>query len=147
MRTSSWWCATLLAAGAAASCPGGYSSRPVISPSPHTPRLAVPSPPARSKFCTVKTHGNGSDDSAYILSAFHSCNNGGHVLFSANTTYTVGTAMDWTFLQSIDIGEFLCLVLCCVVPNPTPSPGPPRVSRAGSWCPAVRWGHGIVRAA
>lgn len=82
-----------------------YSARPQIIPSPEQPRVAVPDPPERTKFCEVKTHGNGSDDSAYILSAFNECNNGGHVLFSENTTYTIGTAMDWTFLEHIDIGE------------------------------------------
>lgn len=93
--------AALLASGADAAT---YSPRPVIKPSPKQPRLAVPDPPARTKFCTVKTYGNGSDDSEFILSAFHECNDGGHVLFSKNETYTVGTAMDWTFLKSIDIG-------------------------------------------
>lgn len=98
MRTSSL-CAALLASVASA-------SRPTIVASPKQPRLPVPTPAERTKDCTVKTHGNGTDDSAYILAAFHECNNGGHVLFSANTTYTVGTAMDWTFLKSIDIGEW-----------------------------------------
>lgn len=97
-------CAALLGSAAVATA-SEYSARPQINPSPKQPRLAVPDPPERTKFCTVKTHGNGSDDSAYILSAFHECNNGGHVLFSENTTYTIGTAMDWTFLEHIDIGE------------------------------------------
>lgn len=103
---------TLLSAGAlllsstAAAKNSPYSTRPEIVPSPKQPRVAVPSPPARTKFCTVKSHGNGSDDSAFVLSAFHQCNNGGHVLFAANTTYTVGTAMDWTFLRHIDIGKW-----------------------------------------
>lgn len=100
--------ASLLASTAAASAShhsSPYSKRPEVVPSPKQPRLAVPSPAERTKFCTVKTHGNGSDDSAFVLSAFHECNNGGHVLFAANTTYTVGTAMDWTFLKHIDIGE------------------------------------------
>lgn len=96
--------AALLGSAAAISA-SKYSTRPQINPSPQQPRLAVPDPPERTKFCTVKSHGNGTDDSAYILSAFHECNNGGHVLFSENTTYTVGTAMDWTFLEHIDIGE------------------------------------------
>lgn len=29
------------------------------------------------------------------------------MLFAANTTYTIGTAMDWTFLRHIDIGKWL----------------------------------------
>ncbi|KAJ4397350.1 Exopolygalacturonase X-1 [Gnomoniopsis smithogilvyi] len=79
------------------------SPRPAIVPSPYQPRVPVPTPAERTKLCTVKTHGNGSDDSAYILSAFHECNNGGKILFPQNTTYTVGTAMDWTFLRHVDI--------------------------------------------
>lgn len=86
-----------------------YRSRPHVSPSPFDPRLPVPSPPERTKICYVKSYGNGTDDSSYILSAFHECNNGGHVVFNKNTTYTIGTAMDWTFLNSIDIGENLAL--------------------------------------
>lgn len=115
MRYSSSLCAgALLLAGsaaAAAASSSSYSPRPHVVPSPKQPRLAVPSPAPRTKFCTVKTHGNGSDDSAFILSAFHECNNGGHVLFAGNTTYTVGTAMDWTFLRHIDIGELDCFSL------------------------------------
>ncbi|KUI55797.1 Exopolygalacturonase X [Cytospora mali] len=79
------------------------SSRPEVIASPFQPRLGVPSPPERTKTCYVKTNGNGTDDSDNILSAFNECNNGGHVIFDKNTTYTIGTYMDWTFLKSIDI--------------------------------------------
>lgn len=96
-------CAALLASVAGAAAAG--SSRPAIVPSPKQPRVPVPNPAARTKLCTVKTHGNGSDDSAYILSAFHKCNDGGKILFPKNTTYTIGTAMDWTFLKHVDIGK------------------------------------------
>lgn len=78
--------------------------RPSVSAHPHKPFKAFPTFPQRTKTCTVKSLGSGKDDSSNILSAFHSCNNGGHVIFSPNTTYTIGTAMDWTFLNSIDIG-------------------------------------------
>lgn len=88
-----------------ASVAGVVAARPQIVPSPAQPRLSVPNPPVRTKQCVVKTNGDGSDDSEYILSAFNDCNNGGHVVFSENATYTIGTAMDWTFLKSIDIGE------------------------------------------
>ena len=44
-----------------------------------------------------------TDDSPYILSALHACNNGGHVVFDASTKYIIGTALDMTFLQHIDI--------------------------------------------
>ncbi|KAH8893117.1 exopolygalacturonase [Thozetella sp. PMI_491] len=78
---------------------------------PYSPRVPFPSPPKREKVCVVPTHGDGvTDDSEYILSTFHACNNGGHVVFSRGQTYTIGTAMDWTFLKHIDIdiqGEIL----------------------------------------
>lgn len=94
----------LLASGAAAA--GVSASRPAIKASPYQPRVPIPTPPERTKLCTVTSIGHGSDDSASILSALQECNNGGRVLFSQNTTYTIGTAMDWTFLKSIDIGEW-----------------------------------------
>lgn len=98
------------AAGAAANnlC---LSRRPQINPSPYEPRLPIPNPPMRHKFCVVNTHGDGvTDDSDYILSAFHECNDGGHVLFARDSTYMIGTAMDWTFLRHIDIGTTSCLL-------------------------------------
>lgn len=107
MKTTTLAAGFLAAASTAlAGAPSHFSSRPHVKPAPKHPQKPFPSPAARTKYCTVKTHGNGTDDSAYILSAFHQCNNGGHVLFAGNTTYTIGTAMDWTFLKHIDIGEF-----------------------------------------
>lgn len=83
------------------------STRPEIVYSPATPSLAPPEPKERCKTCFVETHGDGvTDDSEYILDAFHDCNNGGHVVFRENETYIIGTAMDWTFLSSIDIGKW-----------------------------------------
>ncbi|OAA55264.1 exopolygalacturonase [Niveomyces insectorum RCEF 264] len=80
------------------------SPRPRIVPSPKQPRVPIPSPPARSQVCYVETHDDGvTDDSAYILYALHTCNDGGHVVFSEGRTFVVGTAMDWTFLKHIDI--------------------------------------------
>lgn len=109
---------TALLASVAQVAAVAYGSRPDVTPSPFNPRLPVPSPPERTKICDVKTHGNGTDDSSYILSAFHECNNGGHVVFNKNSTYTIGTAMDWTFLQSIDIGEYLVLIHNPPLPSP-----------------------------
>ncbi|PQE29919.1 Exopolygalacturonase X protein [Rutstroemia sp. NJR-2017a WRK4] len=86
------------------------SPRPKISCHPKKPSKPIPSPPPRSKTCYVQSHGNGSDDSPYIMSALHSCNNGGHVVFSEGVTYSVGTALDLTFLKHIDLdiqGEIL----------------------------------------
>ncbi|ROV94827.1 hypothetical protein VPNG_09313 [Cytospora leucostoma] len=91
-------CMALLASAA-----GVAASRPEVVLSPYQPRLPVPTFAERNRTCTVETYGNGTDDSDHILSAFHSCNNGGHVVFSKDTTYTIGTALNWTWLQSIDI--------------------------------------------
>ncbi|CAK7234273.1 Exopolygalacturonase [Sporothrix bragantina] len=80
------------------------SPRPVLSASPEHPRLPIPYPPPRNRVCYVQTHGDGvTDDSPYILEAFHACNKGGHVVFREGVTYLVGTAMDWTFLDNIDL--------------------------------------------
>jgi galacturan 1,4-alpha-galacturonidase len=66
--------------------------------------ILVPVSPARKKTCTVKNSGNGKDDSKNVLSAIKDCNNGGHVVFSKGKTYTIGTALDLTFLKHIDLG-------------------------------------------
>ncbi|KAK9774360.1 putative Exopolygalacturonase X [Seiridium cardinale] len=80
------------------------SARPEIIYSPVSPSTAPPSPPQRCKTCFIDTHGDGvTDDSDYILEAFNDCNNGGHAVFREGETYIIGTAMDWTFLSSIDI--------------------------------------------
>ncbi|KAK3329175.1 exopolygalacturonase [Apodospora peruviana] len=85
----------------------GYklSSRPVLRPMPYNSRMPFPNPPARdSKVCVVNTHGDGvTDDSFSILFALWDCNDGGHVLFPRGETYTIGTALDLTFLKHIDI--------------------------------------------
>jgi len=54
----------------------------------------------------VKSHNDCvTDDSTYILDALHDCNNGGHVVFKEGLKYTIGTALDLTFLKHIDIGK------------------------------------------
>lgn len=81
------------------------STRPTISCKPKTPTKPLPSHPPRTKTCTVASHNDGTkDDSSYILSALHSCNNGGHVVFKSGLKYLIGTALDLTFLKHIDIG-------------------------------------------
>jgi galacturan 1,4-alpha-galacturonidase len=86
------------------------SARPDIVYSPETP-ITAPSPSQRNSTCYVESHGDDeTDDSDYILAALNKCNNGGRVIFRENDTYIIGTAMDWTFLQSIDIGELDHLV-------------------------------------
>ncbi|KAF7966000.1 hypothetical protein HWV62_40503 [Athelia sp. TMB] len=62
----------------------------------------MPKSITRTKTCVVPAFGNGTDDSAAILKAFHTCNSGGSVVLSANKTYTIGTALDLTFLRHVD---------------------------------------------
>lgn len=84
--------------------PDHTSSRPSINCHPKTPHKPPPSPPGRTKTCFVKSHNDSiSDDSTYILDALHDCNNGGHVVFKEGIKYTIGTALDLTFLKHIDI--------------------------------------------
>ncbi len=101
-------CAATATATAATAYPGAVSQRPQIHASPKSPRLPIPSPPPRNRTCFVQSHSDGiTDDSSYIMSAFHECNDGGHVVFGQGQTYIIGTAMDWTFLLHIDIGVHL----------------------------------------
>ncbi|KAF9690522.1 hypothetical protein EKO04_011540 [Ascochyta lentis] len=79
------------------------SKRPDHAIAPYHPGKAFPASPARTKTCTVKANGNGNDDSKNILSAIKSCNNGGHVVFPKGKNYTIGTALDLTFLKHIDL--------------------------------------------
>ena len=86
-------CSVLAAAG----------QRPHVVIAPQHPYLPIPSSPPRSRVCSVKSNGDGSDDSPNILKAIHSCNNGGHVVFSDSNKYIIGTALNLTFLQHIDL--------------------------------------------
>ncbi|KUL87824.1 hypothetical protein ZTR_03139 [Talaromyces verruculosus] len=61
----------------------------------------LPETAKRNKVCSVKTHGNGQDDSEYILAALRACNNGGKVVFDKD--YTIGTALDIQWLKHIDL--------------------------------------------
>lgn len=85
--------------------PQHQTPRPPITCHPKHPHKPPHIPPPRHKTCYVRTNGNGSDDSKYILDALHDCNNGGHVVFKQGYNYTIGTALDLTFLKHIDIGE------------------------------------------
>ena len=71
---------------------------------PHHPFRPLPVSQARTRTCHVSSHGNGKDDSKNILKALHKCNNGGKVVFDEDKTYTVGTALDMTFLKHVDLG-------------------------------------------
>lgn len=63
------------------------------------------SPPHhRSKTCHVESHCDGSDDSEFIMHALRKCNHGGKVVFHEDKEYTIGSALDMTFLKHVDIG-------------------------------------------
>lgn len=84
--------------------PHHTSPRPDVKYHPKTPRRSPPYHSQRTNLtCYVQSHGNGTDDSSYILSAVNTCNNGGHVVFTQGTKYTIGTALNLTFLEHIDI--------------------------------------------
>ena len=60
--------------------------------------------PDRTRTCYVQTHNDFvTDDSEYIVQALRDCNNGGHVVFPANSSYFIATALDLTFLNKVDI--------------------------------------------
>ncbi|KAI1843668.1 hypothetical protein JX266_010114 [Neoarthrinium moseri] len=73
--------------------------RPDIEAYPFNAGRALPESPVRTKNCTVAA--SGGDDAAAILQALHDCNNGGTVILDAE--YTIGTVLDLTFLNSVDI--------------------------------------------
>lgn len=80
--------------------------RPSISFEPKKPYEPMPKSPARNRNCYVKSHNDmKTDDSPYILDAINKCNPGGHVIFSQGTTYVIGTALDLTNLNHVDIGR------------------------------------------
>jgi hypothetical protein len=81
------------------------SKRPNHPVAPHHPGKTFPASPARTKTCIVQACGNGTDDSANILKAIKQCNNGGHVVFPKDQKFTIGTALDLTFLNHIDLGR------------------------------------------
>lgn len=130
-------CLAALAAAAGVTANPCLSGRPHIHPSPHEPRLPIPNPPMRHKFCVVKTHGV-TDDSDYIMAAFHECNDGGHVLFPRESNYLIGTAMDWTFLKHIDIGTTSCLVGISAQPGFAWTDWRKQISRATSCSATTR---------
>jgi galacturan 1,4-alpha-galacturonidase len=81
------------------------SKRPNHAVGPHHLSKPLPVSPDRTKTCIVQAHGNGTDDSANILESIKDCNNGGHVVFPKDQKFTIGTALDLTFLNHIDLGK------------------------------------------
>jgi galacturan 1,4-alpha-galacturonidase len=70
---------------------------------PHKPFHPLPNTQERHRTCHVPSNDDGTDDSANILSTLKKCNNGGKIIFDADKTYTVGKAMDMTFLKHVDL--------------------------------------------
>ncbi|KAE8146771.1 putative exopolygalacturonase X [Aspergillus avenaceus] len=70
---------------------------------PQPPFRPLPSSLPRNRTCHVTSAGDGTDDSPAILSALKECNNGGKVVFDEDTDYTIGTALDMTFLRHVDL--------------------------------------------
>ncbi|KAK8005521.1 extracellular exo-polygalacturonase [Apiospora arundinis] len=104
MKATILWRVSLAAAIGLVTAADHLSPRPCLSFSPKAPYHAVVEPPQRNKTCFIEGHDDGvTDDSSSILDAFHQCNNGGHAVFRQNQTYVIGTAMDWSFLNHIDI--------------------------------------------
>ena len=59
--------------------------------------------PKRGKKCVVKASGDPKgDDAPAILDAFKECKSNGHIVFQ-NTTYYVGTVMNTTGLQGVNV--------------------------------------------
>ncbi|KAK5092012.1 hypothetical protein LTR70_006103 [Exophiala xenobiotica] len=101
MRTSN--CLLWLAASLCFDLATASPVKPTVDPS-NRPSCVPAESPARNKICYVDSHNDQlTDDSNYILSALHECNNGGHVVFPANQSYLIGTALDLTFLQHVDL--------------------------------------------
>lgn len=95
------------AALAAPSTEGKLSVSRNHAVSPKHPFRPLPDTKHRTKVCYVDSHGDGTDDSKYILEAIKKCNNGGRVVFDKN--YTIGTALDLQFLKHIDLGKLMRL--------------------------------------
>ncbi|KAL4960061.1 putative extracellular exo-polygalacturonase [Aspergillus stella-maris] len=70
---------------------------------PKKPFKPLPTSFPRKKICHVDSYGDGSDDSEFILSALKECNIGGKVVFDEDVEYTIGTALDLTFLKHVDL--------------------------------------------
>ena len=99
------WVLVLAALSQAATLYSHSNGRPSYEIAPKHPYRPLPKSPARTRTCVVKSHNDSvTDDSQYFLNALHECNNGGHVLLPTDSKYVIGTALNLTFLNHIDIG-------------------------------------------
>jgi galacturan 1,4-alpha-galacturonidase len=76
------------------------SPRPQIETSPKHQALAHAKSTPRWKTCVVES--GAVDDAPAILRAAKLCNYGGVVVFPKGKKYTIGTALDLTFLKHVD---------------------------------------------
>ncbi|KNG87456.1 putative extracellular exo-polygalacturonase [Aspergillus nomiae NRRL 13137] len=81
----------------------GFSLSRTDAVGPKPPFRPLPASSPRNKTCHVHSNGDGTDDAPYILSALKQCNNGGKVVFDEDKEYTIGTALDMTFLKHVDL--------------------------------------------
>ncbi|GAB1204637.1 hypothetical protein APSETT445_003299 [Aspergillus pseudonomiae] len=81
----------------------GFSLSRTDAVGPKPPFRPLPASSPRHKTCHVHSNGDGTDDAPYILSALKQCNNGGKVVFDEDKEYTIGTALDMTFLKHVDL--------------------------------------------
>ncbi|KAF9887955.1 hypothetical protein FE257_009477 [Aspergillus nanangensis] len=70
---------------------------------PKHPFHPLPPSPPRKRTCHVPSNGDGTDDAHHVLSTLRKCNNGGKIVFDEDKEYTIGTAMDMTFLRHVDL--------------------------------------------
>jgi galacturan 1,4-alpha-galacturonidase len=83
-------------------CHASLPAVPTHQPYPHAPaNFQIPHQGARSsQVCTVPS--DVDDAGPAILAAANECNNGGTVYFPPGETFTIATALDLTFLASVD---------------------------------------------
>ncbi|KAJ3560858.1 hypothetical protein NPX13_g9160 [Xylaria arbuscula] len=97
--------AALLAATAATAASTNFTlpTLPTLTIGPKTPSDPFPISAARdpSKICVVDPE--VEDVGPALVAAAQECNNGGTVVLLPDTTYTIASPTDLTFLQSIDI--------------------------------------------
>ncbi|KAI1170456.1 glycoside hydrolase family 28 protein [Nemania sp. FL0916] len=93
----------LLTTAIATTTPFSLPNLPSLTAGPKTPSNPFPARPARhpSKLCVVDP--TAEDAGPALVSAARDCNNGGTVVLLPDTTYTIASPTDLTFLRSIDI--------------------------------------------
>jgi galacturan 1,4-alpha-galacturonidase len=73
------------------------------SQSPPLPNPRPRFPPDHAKTCKVYPSGDGKDDAPALLDAAKRCNHGGRVVLPAGHQFTIGSPLDLTFLDNVDL--------------------------------------------